>query len=182
MKKNANYLNIIFLTVLIFGVSAILACVDTGDDEESNSNSHLPYGSYRSTYFPTVALRSDGTFLIEHEANSEDPKDYTIEGTFSHTTDVADPENDTYGKIDLTCTALTVDGMDVTQIVGTFCDSGMSCAEPILYLDDVLLGWWAYSDNVTWGGKMRIYLNYPPSLRAASPWSGSRSLISVDPK
>lgn len=181
MRKNRTLLQLIFSIIVVFGASVILSCIVDNDDEE-DSHSNLPYGDYRSTYFSTVELSSDGTFYIQHEANSEDPKDYTIAGTFTHTTDVADAENDTYGKIDLTCTTLTVDGMDVTQIVGTFCDHGMSCSEPILNQNDVLLGWWAYSDNITWGGKMRIWLNYPPSLRAASPYSGSRSLISIDPK
>jgi len=168
------------LAVLLFCLALSFGC-DGGSDSDGEDSS-LPYGDFQSTYFPTVSLRTNGTFYIDHEANSEDRKNYTIEGTFAYTTEVADPDNDTYGEIDLTCTKLTVDGVDATQIVGVFCDDSSSCSEPVLYRDDTLLGWWVYSDNITWGGKMRIYLNYPPDLRAAGPFSGSRSLIAVDPK
>ncbi len=142
----------------------------------------LPLGQYQSHYFPDVILKEDGTFLIKHHANTKDPKDYTIEGIFTYTIDVLDPEYDTYGKIDLYCNHISLDGKEVTQIVGTFCDDISSCSEPILYLDDMLLGWWVYSGYITWGGKMRIHLNYPPQSRSGNYCSGSRSSMGVDPK
>jgi hypothetical protein len=167
-----------FLISCIFLVSFLYLGCQT---EENGRPGNLPYGQYKSTFFPSVILRDNGTFYIEHEANADDSKAYTIEGTFTFTTEVVDPDNDTYGKIDLNCTSLTVNGSGATEIVGTFCDEAQFCTEPTLNDDDTLLGWWSYSDNITWGGKMRIWLNYPPDLRAGSPFSGSRSLLSVDP-
>ena len=165
----------LFICFIILGSFWIASCAG------SSTPGNLPYGQYKSTYYPSVNLNGDGTFYIEHEANAEDSKDYTISGTFIHTVEVVDPDNDTYGKIDLICSTLTVNGSSVTQIVGTFCDDSASCSEPTLNAGDTLLGWWAYSDNITWGGKLRIWLNYPPTLRGGSPYSGHRSLISVDP-
>ena len=173
--NRVRYKGCAFVCFVIIGLYLVISCAG------SSTSGNLPYGNYKSTYFPSVNLNEDGTFYIEHEGNAEDPKYYTISGTFTHTVEVVDPDNDTYGKIDLVCSTLTQNGSSVSQIVGTFCDDSASCSGPILYSGNTLLGWWAYSNNITWGGKLRIWLNYPPDLRAGSPYSGSRSLIRVDP-
>lgn len=141
----------------------------------------LPYGKYESTVYPLVEFSKDGTFTIQHLRNSHDSKDYTLSGTFIHTLEVDDPNNDTYGKLDLHVTGMTINSAPTTQIDGTFCDYSSSCSGPTVNINDTLVGWWAYSSNITWGGSMRISLNYPPELRGPDPYSGHRSLISVDP-
>ena len=61
----------LIICCIILGSYFLIGCAGGG------TSRNLPFGQYKSTYYPSLTLREDETFYLEHEANAEDPKYYT---------------------------------------------------------------------------------------------------------
>jgi hypothetical protein len=136
-----------------------------------------PVGSYGfgSTSFK---LDSNGSFWLEHLASSEDKNNYVITGTYTCTTDTIDDKNEiSFGKIDLTITALTLEGSAVNSLDFTTNHTGTDASS-----GQKLLGWWKYTNLITYPGKMRIGFNLPSKNRPEDVNTGRDWLFIGDPK
>ena len=137
-----------------------------------------PVGSYGfgSTAFK---LEPNGSFRLEHVASSEDHQHYVITGTYTSTIDSTDDENEIrYGKIDLTITGLTLEGVPVNSLDFTTNHSGMDASS-----GQKLLGWWKYTNLITYSGKMRLGFNLPSKgYRPEDVNTGRDWLIIGDPQ
>lgn len=109
--------------------------------------------------------------------NINDGRNFEIAGDYTYTTEKVDPENDTYGMITFTVNSLELEGKDVTFI---YLDDDLD-SRSYTELGNVLEGWWSYSDNITWGGKMRVWFNWPGRPRGNNFWDGHNELFSGDP-
>ncbi len=162
------------LVVIILGLVISLFMVGC----YGNGAPKSPVGSYAfgSTSFE---LGKKGSFSLEHVASGNEPKHYTITGTYTYTHDHTDEENEiSYGKIDITVTSLTLDGSSVQNLDVTTNHSGIDIS-----VSDKLPGWWKYMNLITYGGKMHLGLSLPfRGYRAETVDSGSDWLVIGDPK
>jgi hypothetical protein len=158
------------LSVVCFAVFILNTC--TKDDIFDN----LPVGDYESNDH-VISLKSDGSFIIINIANINDNRNFEIRGSFTYTRDKIDEDNDSYGKITFTAGELFLEGSGVNQLYLDDDESFASLTSP----GDVLEGWWAYSDNITWEGKMRIWFNWPGFPRENNFYDGHNELYSGDP-
>jgi hypothetical protein len=137
-----------------------------------------PIGSYGfgSTSFK---LDNKSSFWLEHIASADDQKHYTITGTYTYTLDHTDSENEiSYGKIDISVTVLTLDGVPVNSLDFTTIHTGTDVS-----VNQKLLGWWKYMNLITYSGKMRIGLNLPfKGYRPEDVDTGRDWLFIGDPK
>ena len=147
-----------------------------GDDPATDGHGNLPIGSYSSPEH-YIAFRSDGTFTLENFANVNDNRNFAFEGTYSYTRDVIDPNNNSYGKVTMVAKKFYLNDIETNSL---YLDDGLS-AGSYTQLDDVLEGWWAYSDNITYVGKMRVYFNWPNIPRGTNYYDGHNELFRGDP-
>lgn len=138
---------------------------------------NLPEGSFSSNDH-YIMLNADGSFLLENIGNVNDGRDFSLEGTYSSTRDKIDEGNDSYGKITFTVGTLYMDGSSVSSIY--LDEDGLSELSKVTS-GDRLEGWWAYSENITWGGMMRIWFNWPGIPRGNNFYDGHNELFSGDP-
>jgi hypothetical protein len=165
MKRGIIF--VLSLTILI----SIGGCSGSGFPES-------PVGSYGSGS-TSFKLGSNGSFWLEHVSSSEDHQHYIITGTYSSTTDSVDKENEiSYGKIDLIITGFTLDGVLVNSLDFTTIHTGIDASS-----GQKLLGWWKYTNLVTYPGKMRLGFNLPSKgYRPEDVNTGRDWLIIGDPK
>ena len=137
-----------------------------------------PVGSYAfgSTSF---TFEKKGAFSIEHEASAEDKNNYVITGTYTYTLDQTDLENEiSYGKIDISITGITLEGPSVQKLEVTTNHTGTDLSS-----GDELLGWWKYTNLITYPGKMRVGFNLASTgYRPETVDTGRDWLIIGDPK
>ena len=137
-----------------------------------------PVGSYGygSTSFK---LDNKGSFWLEHVSSSEDQKHYVITGRYTSTTDSVDNENEiSYGKIDMTITSFTLDGVPATSLDFTTIHTGTDASA-----GQKLLGWWKYTNLISYPGKMRLGFNLPSKgYRPEDVNTGRDWLVIGDPK
>ena len=138
---------------------------------------NLPEGTY-SSGDNSIILGSDGRFILENYSNANDRRDFSLEGTYTSSRDMIDQDNDSYGKITFTVGSLYLDGSQVNALY--LDDDGLSEASKVTS-GDLLEGWWTYSENITWGGKMRVWFNWPGIPRGSSFYDGHNELFSGDP-
>lgn len=141
-----------------------------------NNGRTSPEGSFAlgSTSFD---LGSDGSIRIEHTASSGDTVHYIVTGTYTYTTDYNDKE-ESYGKIDVSVNTITINDQSADSMEITSFYNGQD-----IWSGALLLGWWEWLNNVTYGGKMQLKLNVPArGYRSEDPWSGSDWLIIGDPQ
>ncbi len=136
----------------------------------------LPVGTYQSND-QAISLNSNGKFTLINYANINDNRNFEIKGDFTYTRDLINKDNDSYGKITFTVSELFLEGLKVNQL---YLDDDESAASLTLS-GDVLEGWWAYSNNITWGGKMRVWFNWPGIPRGNNFYDGHNELYSGDP-
>ena len=143
----------------------------------SSQYKNLPEGTYSSNdHF--ILLGSDGSFLLENIGNVNDGRDFVLQGTYTSTRDLIDEDNDSYGKITFIVTSLSLEGSAVNSLY--LDDDGLSSISEVSP-GDILEGWWAYSENITWGGKMRIWYNWPGISRGNNFYDGHNEVFSGDP-
>ena len=136
----------------------------------------LPTGTFQSND-QAIRLNSNGKFTLINYANINDNRNFEIKGDFTYTRDLINKDNDSYGKITFTVSELFLEGLKVNQL---YLDDDESAASLTLS-GDVLEGWWAYSNNITWGGKMRVWFNWPGIPRGNNFYDGHNELYSGDP-
>lgn len=149
---------------------AITAC--TKDDIFDK----LPVGTYTSNEHLMI-LGSDGKFKLENYPNVNDHRNFAIEGDFTYTRDLINEDEGSYGKITFNVSELYLEGLSVNSLYLNDDGQPGSLTAP----GDVLEGWWSYSDNITWGGKMRIWFNWPDIPRKTNFYDGHHELFSGDP-
>ena len=138
---------------------------------------NLPEGTYSSNDH-YIMLGEDGSFLLENIGNVNDGRDFSMGGTYTSTRDKIDVDNDSYGKITFTVSSLYLDGSQVSSL---YLDDDSFSELSKVESGDRLEGWWAYSENITWGGMMRIWFNWPGIARANNFYDGHNELFSGDP-
>jgi|GEM_PF-1527121 len=136
----------------------------------------LPRGTFTSND-QSILLTSGGAFILENYPNTNDYRSFRIEGTFTYTRDLIDKENDSYGKITFFVQKVILDGIEVAALYLDKDESALS----LTVAGDDLEGWWVYSDNISWGGKMRIWFNWPGIPRGNNFYDGHNELFSGDP-
>jgi hypothetical protein len=156
--------------IVLFVLLSLSSCM-------SSLYRNLPEGTYSSNDH-YISLGSDGTFLLENIGNVNDGRDFSLEGTYTSTRDKIDQDNDSYGKITFTVGSMHMDGAVVNSIY--LDEDGLSVSSKVTS-GDVLEGWWAYSENITWGGMMRIWFNWPGIPRGNNFYDGHNELFSGDP-
>jgi hypothetical protein len=136
----------------------------------------LPTGTFTSNDH-SITLSTGGSFILENYPNAIDYRSFRIEGTYTYTRDLIDKENDSYGKITFFVKKVVLDGIEVAALYLDKDESALS----LTVAGDDLEGWWTYSDNISWGGKMRIWFNWPGIARATNFYDGHNELFSGDP-
>jgi hypothetical protein len=138
---------------------------------------NLPEGSFISNDH-SILLGEDGKFTLRNIGNVNDSRNFSIEGTYTSTRDLIDEDNDSYGKITFTVGSLELEGTGVNSL---FLDEDSFSEASEVSPGDHLEGWWAYSENITWGGKMRVWFNWPGIPRGNNFYDGHNELFSGDP-
>lgn len=138
---------------------------------------NLPEGSFSSND-QYINLDSDGSFLLENMANVNDNRNFSLSGTYTSTRELIDQDNDSYGMITFTVTSMELEGSKVNEL---YLDEDGLSEQSKVTSGSRLEGWWAYSENITWGGKMRIWFNWPGIARANNFYDGHNELFSGDP-
>jgi hypothetical protein len=161
-------------------VVLVSACGGGGGDDKKIAGLELPYGNYGSNLY-LLQFSKSGTFSISHSPGSYDSRTYRTDGTFDHTVDVLDAENNSYGKLLLTVNTITIGSSSASSITDPFCDFASSC-NLVVRTGDKMEGWWAYSKNITSGGSYRVYLNAPGVRRGDHYYDGHKVLLSLDPR
>ncbi|NNC95807.1 MAG: hypothetical protein HKN92_09620 [Chitinophagales bacterium] len=166
MKK---YISSFLFLCLLFSINA---CKDDSSFRK-NPNGTFKCGSYDFT------INSNGSFLINHVADTDDPRSYTVSGTQSNNLQFSDDFNETsYGHLDLIVESITLNGSigDSLEITDLYYGKD-------IYIGSSMLGWWKWTGLVSQCGKMQIRLNVPATgLRSADPFAGSDWLIIGDPQ
>ena len=144
---------------------------------ESSLYKNLPEGTYISNDH-RIILESDGSFILENIGNTNDGRDFVISGSYSSSRDKIDEDNDSYGTITFTVGQLSLEGMNVSSL---FLDEDDLSAASNIKAGNRLEGWWAYSENITWGGMMRVWFNWPGTPRGNNFYDGHNELFSGDP-
>jgi len=137
----------------------------------------LPEGTYSSAD-QRMVLDTDGSFILENISNVNDGRNFSLEGTYTSSRDVIDRENDSYGTITFTVSSLFLEDIQVTSL---YLDDDAASEASKVQPGDQLEGWWTYSENITWGGMMRIWFNWPGVPRGNSFYDGHHELFSGDP-
>ena len=137
----------------------------------------LPEGTFISNDH-RIVLDSDGSFILENIGNTNDGRDFTLEGSYTSSRDKIDEDNDSYGTITFTVSKLTMNGSGVTSL---YLDEDYSAESSKVTAGSRLEGWWAYSENITWGGMMRVWFNWPGFPRRNNFYDGHDELFSGDP-
>lgn len=138
---------------------------------------NLPEGTFTSND-QRIVLGDDGNFILDNYANVNDSRNFTIEGTYTSTQDLIDEDNDSYGKITFTVKKLSLEGNTVASL---FLDEDSQSSLSEVSAGDRMEGWWAYSENITWGGMMRVWFNWPGIARGNNFYDGHNELFSGDP-
>jgi hypothetical protein len=138
---------------------------------------NLPEGSYSSNDH-YINLGSDGSFLLVNTSNVNNNRNFTLSGTYTSTRELIDQDNDSYGMITFTVTSMELEGTSVNEL---YLDEDGGLEQSKVTAGARLEGWWAYSENITWGGKMRIWFNWPGIARANNFYDGHNELFSGDP-
>ena len=160
-------------TNLIIKILFLLSLTSCMDKRYRN----LPEGTYVSNDH-YIMLGEDGKYILRNIGNVNDARNFSIEGTYTSTRDLIDEENDSYGKITLTVGTLELEGSPVSSM---FLDEDSFTEASEIESGDRLEGWWAYSENITWGGKMRVWFNWPGISRGNNFYDGHNELFSGDP-
>jgi len=172
VMENLRYLCLI--GVIALGLLSIVGSNGNGNGGDAGPSS-LPIGTYSSNDH-NIALQSDETFTLCNYANANDERNFTIGGTYTYTLD-GTTDGNTYGKLTFTVTSLELEGAEVSTLYLDDDEDARSYTE----IGDVLEGWWAYSDLITYGGKMRVWFNWPGIPRENNYWEGHNELFSGDP-
>jgi hypothetical protein len=162
------YKNILPVCIVLL---AITAC--TKDDIFDK----LPVGTYSSNEHLMI-LGSEGNFKLENYPNVNDYRSFAIEGSYTYTRDLINKDEGSYGKITFTVSELYLEGLSVSSL---YLDEDYGISGSLTVPGDVLEGWWSFSDNITWGGKMRIWFNWPDVPRRTNYYDGHNELFSGDP-
>jgi hypothetical protein len=157
-------------TFLLIPVLALSSCM-------GSLYRNLPEGTFSSND-QTIVLEPDGSFLLENISNVNDGRNFTLEGTYTSSRDLVDKENDSYGTITFTVTSLFLEG---TEVGSLYLDEDGQSEISKVTPGDSLEGWWAYSENITWGGMMRVWFNWPGIPRGNNFYDGHNELFSGDP-
>jgi len=155
---------------MILGTIAATSCTDAFYRK-------LPEGTFSSND-QRIVLGEDGKFILENYANVNDGRNFKIEGNYTSTQDLIDEDNDSYGKIAFTVEKVSLEGNQVSSL---FLDEDSQSALSEVSAGDIMEGWWAYSENITWGGMMRVWFNWPGIARANNFYDGHNELFSGDP-
>jgi hypothetical protein len=158
------------ITILLFPFVLLSSCMNT-------LYRNLPEGTYSSGDHQMV-LDPDGSFILENFSNVNDGRNFSIEGTYASSRDQIDQDNDSYGTITFDVLNLFLEGVQVTSL---YLDEDGESEASKVQSGDRLEGWWAYSENITWGGMMRIWFNWPGIPRGNNFYDGHNELFSGDP-
>lgn len=137
----------------------------------------LPEGTFVSNDH-YIYLSSNGKFELKNISNVNDGRNFSLEGSYTATRDLIDQENDSYGKITFTVERMYLEGSQVNSL---YLDEDLLSESSKVTAGSILEGWWAYSDNITWGGKMRVWFNWPGFARGNNFYDGHNELFSGDP-
>ena len=137
----------------------------------------LPEGTFSSNDH-SIVLDPDGSFILENISNVNDGRNFSLEGTYTSSRDLIDRDNDSYGTITFTVGTLYLEGSNVTSL---YLDEDGLSEQSKVATGDRLEGWWAYSENITWGGMMRIWFNWPGIPGGNNFYDGHNELFSGDP-
>jgi hypothetical protein len=134
--------------------SAVMLLLITGCSEEVFLES--PEGQYELGAI-SFGLLSDGSFYIEHLPATDDPRHYSITGTYDYTHEFADNETEvSYGQIDLRVVGIVLDSQTSDSLDVTDTHAGSD-----IWSGAEILGWWIYDGSIVYSGKMRLKLNVP---------------------